>query len=63
MQKQAALRESDIKSPERTTSIALEKKRAIKQFDAHETNKLLVVNGLAEGWKEDQRDQILWKMI
>eukprot|EP00973_Karenia_brevis_P021114 2903779-Karenia_brevis.AAC.1 len=41
MRKQAALCESDIKSSERTTSIALENKRAIKQIDARETNKLL----------------------
>eukprot|EP00973_Karenia_brevis_P078402 10885281-Karenia_brevis.AAC.1 len=42
LQKQAALRESDVKNLERTTSIALENKRAIKQLDERETNKLLV---------------------
>eukprot|EP00973_Karenia_brevis_P007453 1007777-Karenia_brevis.AAC.1 len=54
IQKQAALRETDKKSLERTTSIALENKRSIKQLDERETDKLLVANGLPEGWREWQ---------
>eukprot|EP00973_Karenia_brevis_P093855 12419462-Karenia_brevis.AAC.1 len=63
LQKQAALRETDKKSLERTTSIALENKRSIKQLDERETNRILVVSGVSDGWKEWQRDQVLWKMI
>eukprot|EP00973_Karenia_brevis_P028802 3970623-Karenia_brevis.AAC.1 len=57
LQRQAALRETDKKHLERTTTIALESKRSIRQLDERDTNKLLVVNGLPDGWKEWQHDQ------
>eukprot|EP00973_Karenia_brevis_P037562 5183347-Karenia_brevis.AAC.1 len=41
MQKQAALRELDVMSLERTTSAISENESSISQIDARETNKLL----------------------
>eukprot|EP00973_Karenia_brevis_P091391 12407250-Karenia_brevis.AAC.1 len=60
MQKQAAFRETDEKQMERTTAMAVENIRSIRQL---ETNKLLVVNGMPEVWKDWQGDQVLWKMV
>eukprot|EP00973_Karenia_brevis_P043793 6065931-Karenia_brevis.AAC.1 len=48
---------------ERTTTIAVENKRSIRQLDEREPNKSLVVNGMPEVWKDWQRDQVLWKMV
>eukprot|EP00973_Karenia_brevis_P055084 7658514-Karenia_brevis.AAC.1 len=50
-QKQAALRETDRMQMERTTAMAVETKRSIRQLDEREPNEILVVNVSDAFWR------------
>eukprot|EP00973_Karenia_brevis_P011311 1531931-Karenia_brevis.AAC.1 len=63
MQKQASLRELEVLDTKQATFSTFENNKSLSQIDASETNKLLVVYGLAEGWKDHHRDKILGNLI